>query len=130
LTPKGLRLQRMGRKLDALLPIEFPAHLPVDEHELEFGFPDLDPFDFADLGSAPIVKLKPSAKFPDPERLASKLLVGHYRSERVARPREGQLRPIGKLFIQISPDPRHIMPDPQGLLAQSDDQSRYRDLLR
>ena len=105
LTPKGLRLLR-GNKKRAPMPIEFPEYPPVSD-----GIPDsyqnIDPFEFEDPKTHPLVNIKVSQQFPNPETLANKPLTSHYQSQRVKGSRDGQLKAVGKLFIQLSPNPRH-----------------------
>lgn len=66
----------------------------------------LDPFDFRAGEDVEIHNVLPSAKYPRPEALGLMQLQSAYDSRRVANPDVSQLRAIGKLFIQTSPDPR------------------------
>lgn len=107
LTPNGLRLQRQGRKLDSSVPMSFPVY---PEHPQVGGesFPirQIDPFNFDEDDDAPIDNVLPSAKFPQPEVLGLAPLTPYYKSRLVPDPQASELRAIGKLFIQVSPDPR------------------------
>ena len=70
----------------------------------EFGTPpfSVSPEYFVE---PPIQNIKPSKKFPDPTILAHHPLTSHYKSRLVTNPIGSQLRAIGKLVIQVSPDP-------------------------
>ena len=103
LTPKGLQLQRQGRKLDSSVPMSFPVYPHAEEKAAPI--PRVDPFDFDEADDAPIYNLLPSAKFPQPEVLGHRPLTEFFKSRLVSNPQSSQLRAIGKLFIQVSPDP-------------------------
>ncbi|MFK8114802.1 MAG: serine protease [Rubripirellula sp.] len=117
LTPKGMRLQRMGRK-DTTVPMEFPAYpysAPQQPRgEIGGAFqtpqavppPHADPFDFKRGADAPIHNILASAKYPDPAQLGLRSLAPLYESRPVPNPQANELRAIGRLFIQVSADPR------------------------
>lgn len=108
LTPKGLRLLR-GNKKHAPIPIDFPKYSPNGDGSGDGDWEsldDLDPFEFKQGLDQPLFNIKVSTKFPDPDRLAQQPLTAHYESKRVKQSQEGDLRAVGKLFIQLSRDPR------------------------
>ncbi len=110
LTPKGLRLQQMGRK-DTPVPMEFPTYPPAGRPRLgPVPVPHVDPFDFDQGEDAPIYNVLPSLKFPKPEAIGLTSLMPHFHARLVANPQASALRAIGKLFIQVSPDPRRNLP--------------------
>lgn len=112
LTPKGMRLQRMGRK-DATVPMQFPVY-PYGEFDSAAPYSpapsipiaEVDPFDFSIGEDAPIHNVLPSAKYPEPASLGLRSLSANYRTGLVDNPQASALRAIGRLFIQISADPR------------------------
>jgi V8-like Glu-specific endopeptidase len=108
LTPKGLRLLR-GNKENAPSPIDFPEYpLIAESFDGDRDSNDkVDPFDFERGLDQPLFNIKVSAKFPDPDVLGSKPLTSHYQSQRVKQPQDSDLKAIGKLFIQLSRNPRH-----------------------
>ena len=108
LTPKGMRLLR-GNQKQAPIPMEFPEYPPVDESIEGLPQEDLvrDPLEFPSAESQPLTNIRISAKFPDPEQLTRQPLTSHYQSKRVTNLQQGVLKAIGKLFIQLSPNPRH-----------------------
>ena len=109
LTPKGMRLLR-GTEKNAPTPLPFPEYPSVDDRHDEDdsrSYPQLDPFDFAAIKSTPISNVKPSLKFPTVLELAARPLSDHFRSRPVRDPSSGDLKAIGKLFIQLSADPRY-----------------------
>ena len=91
LTPKGLRLQQMGRK-DTPVPMEFPTYPPAARPR--FGpapVPHVDPFDFDQGDDAPIYNVLPSVKFPKPEAIGLTSLTPHFESRLVANPQASAL---------------------------------------
>lgn len=109
LTAKGLRLQQLGRK-DEAVPMSMPVYPSALGRTESVDRQPVDPFDFeADRGK-PIHNVRPSKAFPDPAELAGTSLDGHFRVRRVAQDSASfatsQLRAVGKLFIQISSDTR------------------------
>ena len=108
MTLKGLRLQREGRKRDDPVPMNFPADPPPSPPAKDDEVPlsEVDPFDFERTGDAPLQNVLPSTKFPRPEVLGLTPLAAYCNSRLVSDPKASPLRAIGKLFIQVSPDPR------------------------
>ena len=127
LTPKGMRLQRMGRK-DTPVPMEFPSYPqlspgqpPLDDsgfpQELPPEFdnshqwhnavpvPHVDPFDFKLGQDTPIHNVLPSLKYPRPEVVGLTSLSDRYKTQLVTKPEASELRAIGRLFIQVNHDP-------------------------
>ncbi len=104
LTPKGLRLQQLGRKDDFSVPMELPdfresgSSLPIE--------PPIDPFDFSADKNKKIFNVRPSAAFPRVETLAESPLTPYFQIRRAEKSQASRLRAVGKLFIQISSDTR------------------------
>ncbi len=90
LTPKGLRLQRQGRK-DSPVPMEFPIYPPSAYSQLD-PIPHVDPFAFGVRVDEPIYNVLPSVKFPQPEAIGLKSLNPFYKSRLVANPQANELR--------------------------------------
>ena len=67
LTPRGLRLQRQGRK-DSPVPMEFPIYPPSAYSQPE-PIPHVDPFNFDVRVDEPIHNVLPSGSFHSPRRL-------------------------------------------------------------
>jgi V8-like Glu-specific endopeptidase len=105
LTPKGLRLQQMGRN-DTTVPMEMPVYPYSAPFDLSDGpVPPVDPFDFKVGEDAPIHNVLPSAKHPSPASLGLRSLSSLYTTQLVATPQANELRAIGRLFIQVESDP-------------------------
>lgn len=105
LTPKGLRLQQQGRKLDNSVPMELPVYPPLDR-EAAIPLPTIDPFEYQETDDGSLHNILPSRKFPRPESLGRAPLSPYYQTRLVPRPEASGWRAIGKLFIQVSPDTR------------------------
>lgn len=106
LTEKGLRLMQSGRPGESY-PMAMPRYSIPSESEWSDSIEgQTDPFEFDSLVGSPIHNVKPSRQFPDVASLGQKSLTPYYQSSLVGETLAHDLRAIGKLFIQVSSDPR------------------------
>ncbi len=107
LTPKGLRLQLQGRRVDSVVPMPMPVYpsdyVPRRDDDPEVVEP-IDPFEFDRGVNQPLINIRPSAKFPNPAVLGDMSLAGHFRSGVVSQTLVKELQAVGRLFIQTSSD--------------------------
>ncbi len=107
LTPHGLRMQMQGSQVDKVVPLPLPDYPQPFDSQTPVPPVALDPFHFDRGENASLINFLPSKKFPHPESLARQPLTPYFDSRPVSSTLTRELRCVGRLFIQISPDPRH-----------------------